>query len=356
MDEKKNALTKFRCVGRLNKGPEVEMQVDTGCCRTTVRKDLLPNVLLKPGRSEMTVANGNKRKYSLADVILTVKDQEYPLEVAVAEKLAVPVLLGVDLPLEDLWIDNVSTDKLEKAYKKRKEGLVAMVTRSQTRKQTGVEGPLHQSNVPSEKVEDIGGEVNGSASMREARQCNDRDEGFGFAKDLFQVEHAEMEDTEEEETNPEFDNELFLPDKDPQPGITQLPELDGLVTCGAKGLEPKPKSFGQIQELDGEIKKWMKEEDSERIVRREGILFRKWRTRDESRPEVHQLVLPKGYQKEGLKLAHSIPIAGHLGREKTLKRILSRFYWPAVQLNVRKYCRECPECQLSSKEEDLGFR
>ncbi len=251
---KKKCTDKFRCVGRLNKGPEVEMRVDTGCCRTTVRKDLLPNVLLKPGLSEMRVANGNILKYHLADVILTVKDQEYPLEVAVAEKLAVPVLLGVDLSLEDLWIDNVSTDKLEKAYRKRKEGLVSMVTRSQTRKQTGVEGPLHQSNVPSEKVGDIGGEANGSASMREARQCNVRDEGFGFAKDLFREEDAEMEDTEEEETNPEFDNEFFLPEKDPQTSITQLPEPDGLVACGAKGLELKPKSFGQIQGLDGEIK------------------------------------------------------------------------------------------------------
>ena len=49
-----------------------------------------------------------------------------------------------------------------------------------------------------------------------------------------------------------------------------------------------------------------------------------------------------------LKLAHDIPLAGHLGRRKTTSRILQRFYWPGMFRDVSDYCRSCPECQKSS--------
>ena len=100
MEEKRRALSRFRCTGTINKGQEVEMRLDSGCTRTTVRKDLIPKELLKTGRSEMTIANGALLGYGLADITLTVDDQEYPLEATVAEELAVPVLLRADLPLE----------------------------------------------------------------------------------------------------------------------------------------------------------------------------------------------------------------------------------------------------------------
>uniref|UniRef100_A0A8C5PXI8 Gypsy retrotransposon integrase-like protein 1 n=1 Tax=Leptobrachium leishanense TaxID=445787 RepID=A0A8C5PXI8_9ANUR len=56
--------------------------------------------------------------------------------------------------------------------------------------------------------------------------------------------------------------------------------------------------------------------------------------------------LPKGYRRQLLQLSHSIPLAGHLGREKTLARLLYRFFWPGVYKEVEKFCKSCPECQL----------
>ncbi len=49
-----------------------------------------------------------------------------------------------------------------------------------------------------------------------------------------------------------------------------------------------------------------------------------------------------------MKVAHSIPLAGHMGRDKTTRRILQRFYWPTLFRDVAEYCRTCPECQCSS--------
>ena len=64
---------------------------------------------------------------------------------------------------------------------------------------------------------------------------------------------------------------------------------------------------------------------------------------------VEQLLLPKQYHQIVCKLAHSIPIAGHLGQDKTISRIIQQFYWPTVHRDVAEYCRRCPECQRTAK-------
>ena len=62
---------------------------------------------------------------------------------------------------------------------------------------------------------------------------------------------------------------------------------------------------------------------------------------------VEQLVLPQQCRKTVLHLAHTIPLAGHMGRDKTTRRILQRFYWPTVYKDTADYCRSCAECQKS---------
>ena len=57
------------------------------------------------------------------------------------------------------------------------------------------------------------------------------------------------------------------------------------------------------------------------------------------------MVLPQQYPKRVLELAHDVPMAGHLGRERTLKRIRRCFWWPSVAKDVADYCRTCVECQ-----------
>ena len=59
----------------------------------------------------------------------------------------------------------------------------------------------------------------------------------------------------------------------------------------------------------------------------EGLLCRRWIPRDRG-PEyaVDQLVLRTQCRKAVLQLAHEVPMAGHLGKHKTAKRITQRFY------------------------------
>ena len=35
-----------------------------------------------------------------------------------------------------------------------------------------------------------------------------------------------------------------------------------------------------------------------------------------------------------------------MGCEKTLNRVMARFYWPGIWADVRRWCTSCPECQL----------
>jgi len=49
---------------------------------------------------------------------------------------------------------------------------------------------------------------------------------------------------------------------------------------------------------------------------------------------------------EIITVVHYNPMAGHMGYDKTLDRVMARFYWPGIQGDVHRWCAACPECQL----------
>ena len=59
------------------------------------------------------------------------------------------------------------------------------------------------------------------------------------------------------------------------------------------------------------------------------------------------LILPPSLQKDALISNHDAPTAGHLGTEKTLKRLCHDTFWINMAKDVEKYCRQCPTCQQS---------
>ena len=50
-----------------------------------------------------------------------------------------------------------------------------------------------------------------------------------------------------------------------------------------------------------------------------------------------QLVLPRPCHQRILELAHSVPMAGQLGK-KTTAHIARRFYWPTMYCDIADYC------------------
>ncbi|GBN87042.1 hypothetical protein AVEN_157583-1 [Araneus ventricosus] len=59
------------------------------------------------------------------------------------------------------------------------------------------------------------------------------------------------------------------------------------------------------------------------------------------REKVKQVVLRKCKRDEVLRVAHEIPLAGHLGEQKTMQRIKYSFFWPEIKKDVKEFCQTC---------------
>ncbi|KAL2102623.1 hypothetical protein ACEWY4_001791 [Coilia grayii] len=92
---------------------------------------------------------------------------------------------------------------------------------------------------------------------------------------------------------------------------------------------------------------------AEGFYMRDDVLMRKWRPSDRPATEVwsvvEQIVLPRSFRSEVLRLAHEAPMAGHLGIRRTQAKILQHFYWPKLHRDVVSFCRSCHACQVVGK-------
>ena len=74
----------------------------------------------------------------------------------------------------------------------------------------------------------------------------------------------------------------------------------------------------------------------------EDILYRVATTNYGER--TRQIMVPKSYKNQVLRLAHSQPTAGHGGAKITLARARRFSFWPGMQKDVEQFCKECQVC------------
>ncbi len=65
----------------------------------------------------------------------------------------------------------------------------------------------------------------------------------------------------------------------------------------------------------------------------------------QSKQDATQLLVPKSRPEMLFQPAHCNPMAGHLGQTATLNRLMTRFFWPGIHENVRRWCTSCRVCQ-----------
>ena len=58
-----------------------------------------------------------------------------------------------------------------------------------------------------------------------------------------------------------------------------------------------------------------------------------------------QLLVPKKWRNEALTNHHDVLHAGHLGINKTYRRLQEHFYWPDMRKHVIQWCHSCSKCQ-----------
>ncbi|XP_076032451.1 uncharacterized protein LOC143020172 [Oratosquilla oratoria] len=160
--------------------------------------------------------------------------------------------------------------------------------------------------------------------------------------------------SEEAQVEAEFDlKPLFQEERESETEVYDLTRLFMEEKQeGARCLSDLQRVDPDLRELYERVESGS--ELSEEYYLEEGVLFRRWvestcPTDDAVWSERRQVMLPRVYRKEVLRLGHDSPLSGHLGVRKTLDRIWQHFYWPGVRRAVAQQCRTCHTCQLVGK-------
>ena len=79
------------------------------------------------------------------------------------------------------------------------------------------------------------------------------------------------------------------------------------------------------------------------FIIKNGILFRS--VPNQQQGQTLQVVVPTAQRRAILQYAHDASLGGHLGKMKTLMRLLDMAYWPTIRKDVWNHCKECETCQ-----------
>ena len=220
---------------------------------------------------------------------------------------------------------------------------------------------LEEDTLAVDRGEDPDPEITDAETSQREPSCDGRDEAeddkAGEGKTIMPERGPEWD----------FDDDLFTPGRE-RVRLTRRQRRVGRrkhadIGTGSPGLtlELSAEELRKLQEGDDTLAVLRKVADGQSstiagpgFFRRDGLLYRRWMPPgcNEEGMMVEQLVLPVRCRGVVIKLAHEIPLAGYLGKDKTAKRILQRFYWPTVHKDVAEFCRSCEQCQKSTKRRE----
>ena len=282
-----------------------------------------PENFLEGDIATIRCAHGDTVLYPLAKVQMEVDGIPIEVEAAVSTTLPVAVLLGQYVPeLQQLMGSNVGSDN------SGSEDIMIVVTRAQAKKQVQEEIIRREQEVLSE------------AQPSPV-------EGLGQSS----------EETSHSDTQPECEIPLTLTQEQRRSLRQHMGQRNpptGDKRSVADTLELSTGELQDSQEKDDTLSKIRKAADGHAnsvgvgFFKREGLVYRRWTPGRGEEYEIEQLVLPKACRRAVLELGHEIPLAGHLGVEKTRQRILRRFYWPTVFKDIEEFCKCCEKCQKTT--------
>ena len=126
---------------------------------------------------------------------------------------------------------------------------------------------------------------------------------------------------------------------------TSEPTISDIKPDDIKREQGEDASLGKYRRAMEENKTLGKGKHAASIISKKGIMYRVYRDKDN---EYHQLLVPKKFRGEVLRIAHDAPMAGHMGVARTKERLWQEFYWPGVLGDIRRYCASCFTCQRTA--------
>ena len=309
--------------------PTSDICLDTGCSQTLVHSSLVPREKLLDETVDIRCAHGDIVSYPMAVAPICIDSEQYTVRVGVSCSLPHSVLLGTDVP--GVFCHLADEDAAD----------VLVVTRAQRLRQEREEALRLERQLESEvKAGDMDLNTEDSEAEepepveRSADTTNDFDSVFAFADDFFDGGSDRVRITRAERRH-----------RNASPG--RAPTTAGFTMEDIKRLQDSAASLAFARQAASN------HSDSS-FFYQDGLLFHRYRgadvdsVSDTDNSDIHQLVLPYACRKQVLYVAHTLPMAGHLGVSKTKQRILQRFYWPSLSGDVKEYCSSCRQCQLAS--------
>ena len=310
------------------------IMLDTGCSRTMVRRNLVPKTKWLEEEVVIRCAHGDTVSYPLAWVELNIDGVPITVEAALSNTLPSPVLLGRDVPELSSLLNRGET----RIALRKDDAMVVTRAGAQGEALTTPEEP-QVTNEAREKVSVT--EIEGQAEDKEKTMEGDPELlGSTFDQELFQrrddtagpqrrrltraQKRADRRNAKQEESRTYSNEEAAL-----------------------EGLHLSAMELKEFQDADETLKvlRLLARKGDPRFIWKNSLLYRKERRKELGEKDVEQLILPRQCRKVVLKLGHEAPLAGHMGRNKTLCRVLQRFYWPNIYGDVAEWCRSCPNCQ-----------
>jgi hypothetical protein len=301
---------------------------------------LIPVEKMKEGELTIRCACGGVIRYTVAEVEMTVGGRQICVEAGASDTLLTSVLLGVDVPemqgllRESCAEGSVEGRQMEKAWvvetraqarlRERRDAIEKVKEMTSTAMPTpvvlldDVEGGVAHGDDADFPVYEFAEEVFKGGRERQGLTRRQKRQGRQRYREEKQSRGAEVEEGPPELTSEELKK---LQQEDPMLEVARRLTEEGEASSGDRGF-----------------------------FYRDGLLMRRWMPVgvSEKGEGVEQLVLPQTCRAIVMELAHNIPMAGHLGKTKTVRRILQRFYWPTLHHDVANFC--CGECQKSASQ------
>ena len=311
--------------------------LDTGCSQTLVHSSLVPREKLLDETVDIRCAHGDIVSYPMAVAPICIDSEQYTVRVGVSCSLPHSVLLGTDVP--GVFCHLADEDAAD----------VLVVTRAQRLRQEREEALRLERQLEAEVrtqdfdlTADAFDEPEDTASTSSKQDASPPEQAgdailddplFSFSDDFFEGGSDRARVTRAERRH-----------RNAPPGCP--PATAGFTADDIKRLQDSDASLSAARHAANS------HSDSP-FFYQDGLLFHRYRGADPDpdsadTPEVNQLVLPYACRKQVLYMAHTMPLAGHLGTSKTRQRILQRFYWPSLSSDVKDYCASCRQCQMAT--------
>ncbi|KAK3719590.1 hypothetical protein QZH41_004747 [Actinostola sp. cb2023] len=314
--------------GKIEGKPAV-MLIDSGCTNTLVHKKFLNHKKWTGNRITVLTATGERITVPLALLSFESEQGRHEEMVGVTDKLPVDCLLGrssygkslAKQNILDQWEKNVPSDS---SGNRSVEDEAFVLTRRQA------------LEIAQQRADDLIDREN-ELSLKSLAKPDTKSEG---------LKEGDLAALFEDEGKPDLTSCESFGKETP---VSEVPS--NILDRTRTQLISDQKSDVTLEKVRKRALEKVPENEDGYFLDQELLLHRKIvKDLPESIRFMDRIVVPEAYRNEILRVAHTIPLAGHMGVKKTTDRITMHFFWPGVTFDIKKYCATCPQCQLVARK------